>query len=210
MFFSFVIPVYNRPQEIKELLHSFIELDYKNPYEIVIIEDGSTISSKEIVKLYRQKLPISYYETENRGAGRARNYGMEKAKGDYFIILDSDTLLPSHYLRIVAHFLKKNYTDAFGGPDAAHHSFTDLQKAISYSMTSVLTTGGIRGKKKSVGKFQPRSFNFGISKKAFELTGGFSEMEVGEDIDLTLEFGKQVWRLNYWSMPMYITKGEQI
>ena len=189
--FSFIIPVYNRPQEIEELLYSFTQLNYEGNYEIVIVEDGSTISSEKVVEVYSEKLPLTYHYIDNVGAGKARNFGMQNAKGNYFIVLDSDTLIPPHYLNFVAYTLGKNYTDAFGGPDAAHASFTDLQKAINYSMTSVITTGGIRGKKKSVGKFQPRSFNFGMSKKAFELTGGFSEMEVGEDIDLTFRIWEQ-------------------
>lgn len=184
MLYSFVIPVYNRPQEIDELLYSLTKQDFHKPFEIVIVEDGSEQPAKEVIKQYRNELNIQYYATENAGAGMARNFGMSQAEGDYFIVLDSDVLVPSNYLKKVHKALKAHYTDAFGGPDAAHASFTPLQKAINFSMTSVLTTGGIRGKKKSVGKFQPRSFNFGISKKAFEETGGFSEMKFGEDIDL--------------------------
>ncbi len=183
--FSIIIPVYNRPKEIDELLHSLTLQTYQKDFEIVIVEDGSVDDCKSTIEKYSEKLNIKYFFKENSGAGQSRNYGMQKAKGNYFIILDSDVLLPKHYLEEVEHTLRAKFTDAFGGADAAHNSFTALQKAINYSMTSVLTTGGIRGKKQSVGKFQPRSFNMGLSKKAFENTNGFSEMKYGEDIDLT-------------------------
>ena len=183
--FSIIIPVYNRPQEIDELLESLTKQDFSNDFEVLIIEDGSENTSETIVNNYKNQLDLKYSFKENSGAGASRNFGMEKASGNYFIILDSDVIVPTHYLSEVKKALETNYTDAFGGPDAAHKSFTPLQKAINYSMTSVLTTGGIRGKKQSVGKFQPRSFNLGISKKAFELTKGFSKMKNGEDIDLT-------------------------
>ncbi|QNM86047.1 glycosyltransferase [Polaribacter pectinis] len=183
--FSIIIPVYNRPQEIDELLESLTKQDFSDAFEVLIIEDGSENSSKEIVNKYNNQLDLKYYFKENSGAGASRNFGMEKASGSYFIILDSDVIVPTQYLSEVKKALEINYTDAFGGPDAAHKSFTSLQKAINYSMTSVLTTGGIRGKKKGVGKFQPRSFNLGMSKKAFKKTKGFSKMKNGEDIDLT-------------------------
>lgn len=183
--FSFIIPLYNRPEEIDELLFSLTKQNYSKPFEIVIVEDGSENNAEKIIKGYQQQLNIQYFLTKNQGAGLARNYGMSRAKGDYFIVLDSDVLVPVNYLEIVELALKHNYTDAFGGPDAAHPSFSSFQKAVSFSMTSFLTTGGIRGKKKSIGKFQPRSFNFGISKKAFEITKGFSIMKIGEDIDLS-------------------------
>ncbi|WP_299157496.1 glycosyltransferase [uncultured Tenacibaculum sp.] len=183
--FSIIVPVYNRPKEIDELLESLTKQDFHDNFEVLIIEDGSDNSSEKIVESYKEKLNLHYFFKENSGAGVSRNYGMERAAGNYFIILDSDVIVPSQYLSEVHKRLREHYTDAFGGPDAAHKSFTSLQKAINYSMTSVLTTGGIRGKKKGVGKFQPRSFNLGISKKAFEETKGFSKMKTGEDIDLT-------------------------
>lgn len=182
--FSFVIPVYNRPNEVEELLNSLVEQDYAESFEIIIIEDGSTVTCEEQLSQFTD-LNIHYFFKENSGPGPTRNYGMQKASGNYFIILDSDVILPSTYLSSVSHTLKGNFTDAFGGPDTAHPEFTALQKAISYSMTSFLTTGGIRGRKSGLGKFQPRSFNMGISKKAFQATNGFSDMRVGEDIDLT-------------------------
>ena len=184
--FSLVIPVYNRPQEIDELLNSVTLQSFSHDFEIIIIEDGSTFKSDEVVKKYKNQLNINYFFKENSGAGASRNYGMQHATGNYFIILDSDVLLPNHYLDEVKNGLNLHYTDAFGGPDTAHPSFTNIQKAINYSMTSLLTTGGIRGKKKAVGQFQPRSFNMGMSKKAFEATKGFSKMKYGEDINLSL------------------------
>ena len=183
--FSIIIPVYNRPQEIDELLESLCNQDFSEDFEVVIVEDGSTQKSDAIVEKYQQKLNVNYFFEENSGAGASRNFGMEKAIGNYFIILDSDVIVPKNYLSVIKKTLTTNFTDAFGGPDAAHKSFTFLQKAINYSMTSFLTTGGIRGKKSQLGKFQLRSFNMGISKKAFEKTNGFSQMKTGEDIDLT-------------------------
>lgn len=184
--FSLIIPVYNRPKEIEELLHSCTVQTYKNDFEIIIVEDGSTVTCNEIIEQYKTQLNLTYFFKENSGAGASRNYGMKNASGNYFIILDSDVILPTHYLKEIHQTLSVNYTDAFGGPDAAHESFTAIQKAINYSMTSFLTTGGIRGKEKSVEVFQPRSFNMGISKKAFEATNGFSKMKYGEDIDLSV------------------------
>ena len=74
---------------------------------------------------------------------------------------------------------------AFGGPDASHPSFTPVQKAISYSMTSFFTTGGIRGGKAKLDKFYPRSFNMGIRRDVYLQLGGFSKMRFGEDIDFS-------------------------
>ncbi len=191
--FSFIVPVYNRPNEINELLSSMVELDYDQPYEIVIIEDGSSETSKDIIKSYKDQLRISYYEKPNTGPGDSRNYGMQKANGNYFLILDSDVILPKNYLSEVAEFLSENFVHCFGGPDDAHKDFSNLQKAISFSMTSYLTTGGIRGRKSTLGKFQPRSFNMGISKEAFETSGGFGNIHPGEDPDLTI----RLWKLGY-------------
>jgi glycosyltransferase involved in cell wall biosynthesis len=183
--FSIIIPVYNRPKEIDELLESLTKQDFSDDFEVLIIEDGSTEKCGLIIEKYTNKLNLKYFFKENSGAGASRNFGMQKALGNYFIILDSDVIVPKQYLSEVKKALENNFTDAFGGPDAAHKSFTALQKAINYSMTSVLTTGGIRGKKQAVGKFQPRSFNLGLSKKGFDKTNGFSKMKNGEDIDLT-------------------------
>jgi len=188
--FSFIIPVYNRPQEIKELLESFAQLEYNKDFEIVIIEDGSSQTSKEIISTYSSQLNISYYYKENSGPGDSRNYGMLRAKGNYFIILDSDCIIPPHYLNTVTKFLKNNYFDCYGGADAAHSSFSALQKAINYVMTSFYTTGGIRGSEKSINRFEPRSFNMGLSKKAFEVSKGFAKIHPGEDPDLSIRILK--------------------
>jgi len=189
--FSIIIPVYNRPQEIEELLYSISKQNYTEPFEVLIIEDGSTEKCNKAIERYKTEINISYYYKENTGAGLTRNFGMERAKGNYFIILDSDVLLSTHYLSDVSRALQNNFTDAYGGADKAHISFTYFQKAINYSMTSLFTTGGIRGGKKSIGKFQLRSFNMGFSQKAFEITKGFSELKYGEDIDLTFRFWKE-------------------
>ncbi len=183
--YSFIIPVYNRPGEVEELLKSLSLMDTALTAEIVIVEDGSTISCKEVCERYMSYLDITYLNKENTGPGDSRNYGMKKAKGTYFIILDSDCILPPHYLSTVDAYLQKSDTDCYGGADAAHDSFTDLQKAINYTMTSFFTTGGIRGSKKSVSKFEPRSFNMGLSKEVFEATGGYAKIHPGEDPDLS-------------------------
>ncbi|MGC1204898.1 MAG: glycosyltransferase [Flavobacteriaceae bacterium] len=191
--FSFIIPVYNRPDEIQELLHSFVGLKTATEFEIVIVEDGSTVLSKTSVESFKNTLNISYFFKENSGPGDSRNYGMQRAKGDYFIILDSDCVLPENYLNEVEKSLNNNYVDCFGGPDAAHDSFSNIQKAINFSMTSFITTGGIRGHKKGLDKFQPRSFNMGLSKKAFEASNGFGRIHPGEDPDLSI----RLWNLGY-------------
>jgi glycosyltransferase involved in cell wall biosynthesis len=190
LYFSFIIPVYNRPEEIKELLESFKHLDGDYNYEIVIVEDGSSIRSEDIIKSFSAHLSISYFYKKNTGPGDSRNFGMHHAKGNYFIILDSDVILPSNYLIQVDKFLSNTYYDCFGGPDAAHPSFSNLQKAINFAMTSFITTGGIRGGKKQVEDFQPRSFNMGLSKNAFLETGGFGKIHPGEDPDLSLRLLK--------------------
>lgn len=192
MKFSFVIPVYNRPDEIKELLESFsnqTSLDF----EIVIIEDGSTIKSDVIVSLYKDKLNITYLFKPNTGPGDSRNYGMLHAKGDYFIILDSDCILPIDYFANVKKALQDSFVDCFGGPDKALDSFSETQKAINYAMTSFFTTGGIRGGSEKIEVFQPRSFNMGLSKKAFEDSNGFGLIHPGEDPDLAI----RLWKKGY-------------
>ncbi|WP_291965312.1 glycosyltransferase [Maribacter sp.] len=191
--FSFIIPVYNRPNEIKELLDSLRLQTYDNIFEVVIVEDGSTISSEEVIGDYVDYLAISYYKKPNSGPGDSRNYGMARAKGNYFIVLDSDCILPPQYLVKVEKSLREDFVHCYGGPDAAHESFSTVQKAINYAMTSFLTTGGIRGGKKAVDKFQPRSFNMGISKEAFENVGGYGNIHPGEDPDLTI----RIWNKGY-------------
>ncbi|OEJ99451.1 glycosyltransferase [Roseivirga misakiensis] len=183
--YSVVIPVYNRPEEVRELLTSLLDQTFKN-FEVLIIEDGSTNKCDQVVEEFNHQLNIRYYFKENSGQGFTRNYGFKKAKGDYLIVFDSDCLIPNHYFQTVDDFLEVNSIDAFGGPDSAHPSFNTLQKAISYSMTSPFTTGGIRGNKKHVGKFHPRSFNMGISRKVFEETGGYRLTRMGEDIEFSI------------------------
>lgn len=195
--YSFIIPVYNRPQEIKELLESFVNLNYSGEFEIVIVEDGSAIKCEEVVSLFQDRLNVSYYYKSNSGPGDSRNFGMNKATGNYYIILDSDCILPPQYLQEVDKALNKQYLDCFGGPDAAHSSFSPLQKAINYVMTSYLTTGGIRGKKKSVQRFEPRSFNMGLSQKAFLATGGFGKIHPGEDPDLSHRLSQQGFAIGF-------------
>ena len=188
--YSLVIPVYNRPEEIRELLESLVDQEYKN-FEVLIIEDGSTNKSDRVVASYNGKLDIKYFYKENSGQGFARNYGFERANGQYFIVFDSDCIIPPNYLNEIEQFLKENAVDAFGGPDKAHDSFNNLQKAISYSMTSPITTGGIRGGKSHIGKFHPRSFNMGISKEVFRKTGGYKLTRMGEDIEFSTRIIKE-------------------
>ena len=184
-FYSAIIPLFNRPDEIDELLESLTKQTYSN-FEVVIIEDGSVDDAKEIVAKYADKLKIQYHFKENAGQGFARNVGFEIAKGEYFVIFDSDAIIPPHYFQAVEDYLTANYVDAFGGPDAAHQSFTPVQKAISYSMTSLFTTGGIRGREKHVGQFHPRSFNMGLSREVYEKVGGFVITRMGEDIEFSI------------------------
>lgn len=190
---SFIIPIYNRPEEAQELLQSFAALEGNKDFEIVIVEDGSSITSEEVVSSFQNKLNITYYYKENTGPGDSRNFGMSKAKGSYFIILDSDCVLPKEYLTNALQSLTTNYVDCFGGPDAAHDSFTNIQKAINFAMTSFISTGGIRGKKSSINKFQPRSFNMGISKAAFLASKGFGRVHPGEDPDLSI----RLWDMGF-------------
>ena len=195
--FSFIIPVFNRPEEIRELLESFCALESPKTFEIVIVEDGSTLDSKLIVDHFQELLKISYYAKENSGPGHSRNYGMERAKGRYFIILDSDCILPPKYLEAVISKLDSHYVDGFGGPDAAKDSFTEFQKAINFSMTSYMTTAGIRGGKIPIENYEPRSFNMGISKEAFQATGGFGRIHPGEDPDLSIRLKEMGYRLHF-------------
>jgi glycosyltransferase involved in cell wall biosynthesis len=185
MLYSFIIPVFNRPKEIEELLES-LTLQLAGNFEVIVVEDGSTIDCRDIVEKYTSKLDISYFFKPNSGPGHSRNYGAERAKGDFFIILDSDCIIPPSYLSEIEHELAIQHCDAFGGPDRAHDSFTPMQKAINYGMTSFFTTGGIRGGKKKMDKFYPRSFNMGISRDAFTSLNGFSDMRFGEDIDFSI------------------------
>ena len=185
MFFSIIIPLYNRPNEIDELLFSLTSQTYLQ-FEVLVIEDGSVKDAKHIVDQYANKLDIKYFVKPNSGQGFSRNFGFEKALGDYFVIFDSDCLIPSDYLETVSDYLYVHKLDAYGGPDAAHDSFTPVQKAISYAMTSPFTTGGIRGNKKHIGQFHPRSFNMGVSREVCEKVGGFILTRLGEDIEYSI------------------------
>lgn len=187
--YSVIIPVYNRPDEVDDLLNSLTKQTTKD-FEVIIVEDGSTIPCDGIIEQYKEVLPIAYYTKPNSGPGTTRNHGAQKANGDYFIFFDSDCIIPPDYFQQVNQELKSNLVDSFGGPDTTHPTFTPIQKAISYSMTSFLTTGGIRGRKQRLDKFYPRSFNMGISKEVFDATGGFSIMRFGEDIDFSLRIIK--------------------
>lgn len=181
--YSIIIPVYNRPQEIDELLNSLIYIDYID-FEVIIVEDGSYLSSQDICEGYKSNFELSYHFQKNTGPGPARNAGAKMAKGDILVFFDSDCLVPEHYFKEVDQFIDQ--TDCYGGPDKAHDSFNNIQKAINYSMTSALTTGGIRGGKKKLDKFYPRSFNLGIKKDVFEKLNGFKKLRFGEDLDFSM------------------------
>ena len=189
MKYSVIIPVFNRPDEVEELLES-LTTQTVGDFEVVVVEDGSQTPCREVIDRYIDRLDIAYYMKPNGGPGPARNYGAERAKGDYLIILDSDCVLPPTYFEAIDRELAERPCDAFGGPDRAHDSFTPVQKAISYSMTSFFTTGGIRGGKKKLDKFYPRSFNMGIRRDVYAALGGFSPMRFGEDIDLSIRIFK--------------------
>ena len=189
MKYSFIIPVYNRPDEVDELLDSLTRQTFRD-FEVVVVEDGSVVPCKDIVDKYADRLSIHYYNKPNSGPGQTRNYGVDRANGEYMLILDSDCILPEKYLEAVEAELQQQKADAFGGPDRAHKSFTDVQKAINYAMTSFFTTGGIRGGKKKLDKFYPRSFNMGVRKDVYQVLGGFSKMRFGEDIDFSIRIFK--------------------
>ena len=189
MKYSIIVPVFNRPDEVDELLQSLVTQTLTD-FEVVIVEDGSEKPCKDVCDKYAGKLDVKYFMKKNSGPGQSRNYGAERAKGEYLIVLDSDVVLPEGYLKAVDDELQREPADAFGGPDRSHDSFTETQKAISYSMTSFFTTGGIRGGKKKLDKFYPRSFNMGIRRDVYMRLGGFSKMRFGEDIDFSIRIFK--------------------
>ncbi len=191
LFFSVIIPVFNRPDEVEELLDSLTKQTEKN-FEIIIVEDGSVEKCDFVVKKYISRLNINYFYKKNEKPAIARNYGVKHSNGNYLIFFDSDCIIPPDYFKVVNSALVENYTDAYGGPDAASPDFSNTQKAISYAMTSFFTTGGIRGGSEKLDKFYPRSFNMGISKKAFTTIGGFPEtkMHPGEDMVFSIEILK--------------------
>lgn len=185
MYLSIIVPVFNRPHEAKDLLES-LTLQTDSIFEVIIVEDGSSITCETVIESFRSKLDAHYIYKKNSGPGPARNVGSEAAKGTYLIFLDSDCVLPEQYVETVKRSLSLDYADAFGGPDKARDDFTLLQKAINYSMTSFFTTGGIRGSSEKLDKFHPRSFNMGYSTEVFKHTKGFSTMRFGEDIDMSI------------------------
>lgn len=195
--YSIVIPVYNRPDEVDELLESLTEQSFSN-FEVVIVEDGSGIPCKDIVDKYKEQLNVRYFVIENSGPGPARNFGVSQSEGKYVIILDSDCILPPTYLKKVDYSFKHYHADAFGGADRAHKNFSTIQKAINYSMTSFLTTGGIRGSEKKLDKFYPRSFNMGLKKSVYEALNGFAPMRYGEDIDFSIRIFKGGYSCYYF------------
>lgn len=189
MKYSIIIPVFNRPDEVDELLESLTRQTVRD-FEVVVVEDGSSIPCKDVVDRYASLLKVYYYSKPNSGPGQTRNYGAERSHGEYLIVLDSDCILPENYLAAIEAELNREPADAFGGPDRAHDSFTPVQKAINYAMTSFFTTGGIRGGKKKLDKFYPRSFNMGIRAEVYRALGGFSKMRFGEDIDFSIRIFK--------------------
>jgi glycosyltransferase involved in cell wall biosynthesis len=194
MYFSVIIPVYNRPSEIFELLTSLKYQSYSD-FEVILVEDGSSIKSDQVVLKFESFLTIRYFFQKNQGQGFARNYGMTQAKGDFFVVLDSDVILPPDYLSVLKIALQERKLDAFGGPDAAASDFSNLQKAMDFAMTSFWTTGGIRGKLKDPSKYQARGFNMGVSRKVFESIGGFMDPNRGEDIEWSLRIKKSGFKL---------------
>lgn len=194
---SIVVAIYNRKDELEELLESlFVQTD--KDFEVIIVDDGSSVDLLPIVHLFQEKLNLQYFKKSNSGPGLSRNYGAEKAKNEWLLFVDSDVVVEKDYIKNVKRSILENPADAFGGADKADETFTLLQKAISYSMTSVLTTGGIRGSKKAVSKFQPRSFNMGVNKVVFLQIGGFSEMRIGEDPDLSMTLWEKGYKTDFY------------
>ncbi len=193
MKYSVIVPVYNRPNECEELLESLTRQTQRD-FEVIIVEDGSSVPCREVVERYADKLAVHYYDKPNSGPGQTRNYGVERANGEYVIILDSDVVLPEGYFAAIDAELAANPCDAFGGPDRAHESFSTTQKAINYAMTSFFTTGGIRGGKAKLDKFYPRSFNMGVRREVYQALEGFSAMRFGEDIDFSTRIFKSGYR----------------
>lgn len=194
MFFSIIIPVFNRPAEIFELLTSLRDQTHRD-FEVILVEDGSTLKADQGAAQFAEQLSIRYFLRENQGQGFARNFGMTEAKGDFFVILDSDVILPPQYLSVLAGAIRERRLDAFGGPDAAAHDFSNLQKAMDFAMTSFWTTGGIRGKLKDPSKYQARGFNMGVSRRVFEALGGFVDPNKGEDIEWSIRIKKAGFKL---------------
>lgn len=192
--YSIIIPVYNRPHEVKELLESLTSQTLKD-FEVVIVEDGSTVRCDQIVDQFRDQLRIQYFFKPNSGPGPSRNFGFEHARGEYFVVFDSDCVIPPTYFEAVDRSIRENGWDAWGGPDRAHKDFSIVQRAMGYTMASVLTTGGIRGGNKRLGWFQPRSYNMGLSRSVFRQTGGFKFSHFAEDIELSIRMKKAGFKI---------------
>ncbi|MCB0667346.1 MAG: glycosyltransferase [Saprospiraceae bacterium] len=186
--YSIIVAVYNRVDEVRELLASAEALVFdRSGFEFLFVDDGSTDGFREMIENYQSAsgLQVSAIYQANQGPGAARNHGMEEAAGRYFIFLDSDCMVPPHWISAIDEAIEQSGYDAFGGPDTFHPSFSPLLKAINYSMTSFLGTGGTRGSKKSIGKFYPRSFNMGVSRQIFEKIGGMNKLRHGQDMDFS-------------------------
>ncbi|MDO4319185.1 MAG: glycosyltransferase [Bacteroidales bacterium] len=202
MKYSVIVPVYNRIDEVRELLDSLLAQTLQN-FEVIIVEDGSTEPCREAVDdAVAKGLDAHYFFKDNEGRSIARNYGIERATGDYFVFFDSDCVIPPRYFENLERMLAADPLDCYGGPDAAHESFSDTQKAINYSMTSFLTTGGIRGGKISLEKFVPRTFNTGFSRRVYERVGGFREM-FSEDIDMSTRIRLAGFSIGYIDNPVW-------
>jgi glycosyltransferase involved in cell wall biosynthesis len=193
--FSIIVPVYNRPQEIRELLQSLTRQTFKD-FEVLIVEDGSSSTSRDVVSEFQQQLNIQYFVKENEGPGPSRNFGFTKASGTFFVVFDSDCIIPEDYFSAVLKFMQNHQVDAWGGADRGYEAFTNIQRAMAFTMSSWITTGGIRGSLNNLKSFQPRSFNMGMRRSVFQLTGGFRLTHFAEDIELSIrmqEMGLSVW-----------------
>jgi len=189
VYYSVVLPTYGRPGDVDEFLDSLTRQKYKD-FEIIMVDATPDDSVREVADRYLDRLSLTYIHKKGLGISDSRNLGVERSTGEYVIFIDSDCVIPPIYFTEIEKYLNQNKVDAFGGPDAASEDFTISQKAINYVMTSFLTTGGIRGKAKRIGRFQPRGFNMGISRKAFDAVGGYSGLKVAEDIDLSMRLHK--------------------
>jgi len=192
--YSVVVPVYNRPEEVDELLKS-LTLQTRRDFEVVIVEDGSSVKCEDVVNRYRDRLNIRYFFKPNTGPGPSRNFGYAQAAGDYLVVFDSDCIIPPQYFEAVDNALSGHQWQAWGGPDKAHGDFTAVQRAMGYTMASFFTTGGIRGGKKHIGSFQPRSFNMGISREVYEKTQGFAFDRFAEDIEFSIRMKRMGFRV---------------
>lgn len=189
MKFSVVIPVFNRAEELEELLESLAAQAY-NDFEVIVVDDGSPQPCDKVVDAFRDRLRMKYYYKQNEGPGPARNLGLRNASGEYLIMFDSDCLLPPGYFEMVHAAQEKHRYDVWGGPDRERDDFTPLQRAMGITMSTFLTTGGIRGGRSRPAIFQPRSFNMGMTRSAFEKTGGFVFTRLAEDIELSIRARK--------------------